>query len=910
MTTNLYFYNLPVNLLNKNFIMDSWETYLGTLTPLAKTSFQFLRFDVDKTIKVNMGQEYSLNNITSTTYNYLKVTCTPTNNVTSTYYYFIKNIRQVSESTLEFSLRMDVLNTFKFSSATSITHTYDYNLAPESLIKREHKDRLTNPQNNYRYTIYEDVTLMDTRMGNQFTSLSGTIPSAVVLIYVRFKLYLLDMLNDPDYLSAAFPCTYELNDGIFNLIIAQNGVLIRKSQITTGRITFLIDGIRLLDTDNGDIELFKYETYSPTQYEWIFEYKPTVRTTTNTISYNSATWDIIKKYCPTALVPILGEKTRVYYNIVSITTYDRIIDQYQEGLSTNLFKTGENILYDEDVDNQWYVVYASTADVVTDSDTSTQAKYVNPVQVRFYSDTGYSVTTSSAFIATLYASEVPNYVNYAEYLIINGDKMDASSYIEYNGVQYTKADIPAGWIGFSIRRDSQNLFSSIAVYEWGFPVMVRTEYVLDNTPVSSIKLYNINSVPICKASGSISTTALEPDEVIQIGSGGNTFSGTSLPWGSVDLSDPKMIKAFAFPYAPVEFLAGKKSFDSMPDNCSYSTANDCLILLDPQAESFKRSITFGVSSPFNDCFVTITTPAIKKSRVIECESKLYHSDYYQPKFVYDSFAFSFNLEDVDVSSLNYGDNFNVQYIVSKNVVSKFAFIFDQYKCTRETQNYNNVLTIERNNEKALYNNAYLNYIRSGGYSYDTKKASSQNAVNGVTTALSIVGAAGGIIAGTVTGQAQLAAAGIAFGVGAIASIARNIHTAQEQDRAINQKLMQTQMQATSVQGSEDIDILTAFSGNKAKLVYYDLSTRMKQAMWDLFHYCGYATHEQKVPSTDTRLYFNYIQGDVIIKEFKFSQEIAELITKKWQEGVTFMHYVSDEYDWTQQYENYETSLMS
>ena len=167
-----------------------------------------------------------------------------------------------------------------------------------------------------------------------------------------------------------------------------------------------------------------------------------------------------------------------------------------------------------------------------------------------------------------------------------------------------------------------------------------------------------------------------------------------------------------------------------------------------------------------------------------------------------------------------------------------------------------------------------------------------------------LGAGVGALIGKATGNAGKGAA-----IGAAAGIIRSVHTAQEQDRAISQKLNQQLIEGTSVQGSEDIDILTAFSGNKAKIVEYKLSDIMQTAMWDLFHYCGYATHEQKKPVTTGRLYFNFIQAEIIFESYNFNEDIADDIENKWNEGVTFFHAVSGAYDIEQQYENFEISLM-
>lgn len=380
------------------------------------------------------------------------------------------------------------------------------------------------------------------------------------------------------------------------------------------------------------------------------------------------------------------------------------------------------------------------------------------------------------------------------------------------------------------------------------------------------------------------------------------------------MTDPRLIKCIAFPYAPCEFLVGVTSFRAVPDGVVFNTDN-VLELNIQQSELFNYTKSFEGVSPQQNVLMDVEDMVIgsKIAKNIKYESKLFHSDYYQAKFVYDSFSFLFQLENIDIdkyieNSTNF-KNLEVNYVCSRNVQSKFMFGFPQYALKMSIQDYDNVLTIERNNEKALFNNAYINYIRSGGYAYDQKKANSQNAVNGITSALSIVGATASTIGGAVSGNGLLAVAGVTLAVSSVAQIVRSVHTAQEQDRAISQKLLQSYMQGSSVQGSEDIDILTAFSGNKAKLCYYELSDRMKQAMWDLFYYCGYATHEQKIPNVTTRLYFNFVQAEIVYDEFTFNEDIADDIKNKWKEGVTFFHKVDDEWDIEQQYENFEVSLI-
>ena len=273
-----------------------------------------------------------------------------------------------------------------------------------------------------------------------------------------------------------------------------------------------------------------------------------------------------------------------------------------------------------------------------------------------------------------------------------------------------------------------------------------------------------------------------------------------------------------------------------------------------------------------------------QARDIQYEPKLLNSTFSYDKFVYDSYGFPFRLEYLDVANyLNTwginNDNFYVNYVCSNSILSKFYFEFPQYVCNYETQDYNNLLIIDRNNEKALYNNAFINYMKTGGYGHDTNKAATQNVINGISTALSLAGAIAAFASSGVTGGAGIAA-GIGLTATAFTGIARTINTANEQDTAISQKVNQAALQGTSVLGGGDVSLFKMYGKNKPKMVHYETSQVMKNALWDLFYYCGYATFEQKIPNVNTRIYFNFVQAEIEFKLYNFNNDIAEDIKNK------------------------------
>lgn len=590
----------------------------------------------------------------------------------------------------------------------------------------------------------------------------------------------------------------------------------------------------------------------------------------------------------------------------------RKIDTFQEGVETYLFKQSENDLLDKDRYNTYYVIYNSLNNVVTTA-SDTNSIYVNPVKIDITSDNSINFVSSSPSRKVLEAQDerIPKIKNRYELITLNKDDMSNSAYIEVNGTKYYKSSFVGDEQYFVIKRKNNNdiTFSNVGFFDpiHAGPFEDITRSV--GTNVDSVTFYDINTLRVYNSDDGDEYWR-GGDIYIEIGSGASGVVDTTKSWNQLDLTNPRLIKAINYPYCPNSWMVGKDEIDNLPAIYQYNSTFDTIELINPQENDFDREIYFDSPNPISIYEVTRAYVSDENRNDIY-ESKIYHSDFYQAKFVYDSYGFTYQMENIDINSYfeNFTlDKFIVRYVISANVLSKFMFQFIQYVTFRSTQDYENVLIIDRNNEKALYTNAYINYIKSGGYSYDTKKANSQNAINGITSALSIVGAIASFASTPVSGGIGIAG-GIGLAISSASSIIRNIHTAQEQDRAISQKLLQATNQATQVHGSEDIDILKAFSNNKAKMVYYAPSDIMRDALLDLFYYCGYATHEQKIPNVKSRRYFNFVQGEIILDQYTFNEDIADRIKEKWMSGVTFIHKVGTYWDIDQVKENIENSIL-
>ncbi len=399
---------------------------------------------------------------------------------------------------------------------------------------------------------------------------------------------------------------------------------------------------------------------------------------------------------------------------------------------------------------------------------------------------------------------------------------------------------------------------------------------------------------------------------------------------TLDRTDESLLKIIELPYPLVDINAVPAEVWTYGDNqlsLDRTNGEHFIYTLNPEY------------NPLEIFDVEWANPNITTNRNDKYESKIYNSEFYIPKFVYDSFNYQYQLENVDISSVSYfyPTKYNeetqqwetvkkeneIEYQVSSTMNSRFLFTFD-VPLKRSTSDYDNICVVNRNNELPIYNDSYLNYVRTG-YNYD-KKNKDANLAKGVAGA--VAGGIGGAIATGLAVAKIGAVAGstvgpigtaIGAGVGAVVGLATSIIglaiSQSQADESIKRKLDETAQQATSVAGGDDIDLLNTYTnGNKAKYVTYSCSDKVKQTMLDLFYYCGYKEDVREVPDFNSRVWFNFVQCEPVFDEEDCSvyKEYLTDIKARYQEGVTNYHRVrygpEYRYDWDQEKENWEASL--
>lgn len=370
---------------------------------------------------------------------------------------------------------------------------------------------------------------------------------------------------------------------------------------------------------------------------------------------------------------------------------------------------------------------------------------------------------------------------------------------------------------------------------------------------------------------------------------------------TINRTDSDIAKVIKLPYRPCD------------DNYSgwgYDAAQHMLILKNLDTPLEKSIITN--YNPFEPLEFTGDEPSLNADKDAKWESKLFHSDYYQPKFIYDSFSFIFALE----RQKNYVSllEFSIIFTATGTINSRFLFTFASYNVDGYAlEDYSNILPIARNNELPIYNSDYINYIKMG-FNYDVKTKQRQEAGQWIGTALSLVGSIASFASSSVTGGFGIAG-GISLATATLGQLVNAVNSTAQAEANQAQKLYQLRQQKESVMGSDDIDLMSKYTGNKAKWMLYEVSERMKSVLYDLFFYTGYLDGTSKIPNVSTRKWFNFLSCDLVINEDNnLNDDIINDIKAKYGIGVTFMHCNTinavKTWDWAQEKENWEVTLFN
>ena len=570
--------------------------------------------------------------------------------------------------------------------------------------------------------------------------------------------------------------------------------------------------------------------------------------------------------------------------------FHRKIDNYDEGFApVKYYDSGESIRVTS-ADYDFYLIYRNKEDLNTSSSVPMECYCCASEEINLNISVDYTGIQFSNYNVgdSLYVFSNDN----AQFTTkINGTNYTIGGSSQYKGIAFVKRSVNN--VAYLLRESDAVLTGPIgnsALTDVTATVNVKVCRGFD--PGSDTSIYNYYYI--------LGQVDAREYSIIKIGQ----TSATLLSINSVDRTDTRIVKIIKMPYAPftLDFVNNKLN---IPAGWTYS--GGYLLLNDLNTEFL--NIVEGNDDLSDYVNLTVVPSDIGKNKDndIKYESKLYNSNFFSLKYIYDSFEKEFLLERYNTNSAFPGVriDFKQSNNISSNAVFKFIPMNGTYK---EPTLYGQYLNVNRQNEVALYNSDYLNYIRNG-YNYDKKAKERQDLAGWIGTAVGV----GATLLSFIPGAGLVgAAAAISFGASTINSIVSTLNTSISNEQALQQKLENNKRSAASVSNTEDLNLLSYYNGNRLIKYTENINDNIKKSIYDLFRLTGYACNEYAVPVVNSRLYYNFLQckADIEETDWTYGKEFLDDIKAKYEIGVTYFHRVDGTYDWHQRKENFETWLLT
>ena len=518
-----------------------------------------------------------------------------------------------------------------------------------------------------------------------------------------------------------------------------------------------IDGykfIRYIGLQNSDTGEWFY--YFVTDYERLSEncinfilVMDSLNSTLSNVSYK-------RKLEFTDKTNITREHVDRFYQNPNGSTYLRNIPMLPEGINPPLYKTKsiklDTLQQGDYSKNNWYLVYRTE---IEPGETDL-TKIGNPIKCYLLND-----------LPIKYQSATDDYtMSISEFKEGSGN---------YNTLGFTNAGANTGKITLANREvDMSNLaYIYIRVIGEGGTEQFRIDgSALDGTQTllatgsgNIVFSGNWNKGHYLNTSFSTSTNKYEPSDpykaIYEVEQSTILFNvatfadGYTKAFNDLDRTDSRLVKIICLPYCPVDYIVN--SIGNFVIKAPWVKPNDWDIVDHMiQIKDINRVLEVDLSKVVSDDtanykeltqFININDIQYDTPRFIP-ESKLYHSEFFQRTYFYDSFVYTVNLERMIVNP----DDWRTQdltktyltYQMTNGIKSTMMFSFPTpQECEwYESENYSKYLIVNRNNEVSMYDNAYLDYIRNG-YNYDVKAKNrniAMSALNMLTgTASSLLG---------------------------------------------------------------------------------------------------------------------------------------------------------------------------
>lgn len=850
----------PFKLMSsKLFIVEDFENYLATFTPLILNDFQYIK---DESMQISIKIIANESNIDLLKENRWKYCSIQNEDADYPRYYFINNIEWVSQGACVLSLLLDVLNTFRIGR--------DYSFNAKTNILREHRNRF--------------------EVGEQTRTLEALPYATLMMKWHNEWVYFLQNIVDNPITTLTFTKPVDSQMESYDLWLLDPDELEIHDHYKFDKIIFI--------EDSSEIEFYLNE-------ELVFTGRSGEQYASGYIMAIRS--EYMEGQDSEGGVPDYKQKiARMSSGIIKYSNnIYRIIDKNSEDINPVLFKqNNDEVIIDENSVGvpTWSLVYRNQDEPSPDDLT-------NPVNCFLVPDIDIEVNYGTSESGRISPNDLSSGTNYMvlerelsfpinEFKDSNGNSICSTTNkrgiifrLQSGAIQYYVLEFLGGYT-FN-RLDGPYTTSYIDLAKPSFIYGTPSDSQIMKLITSSYNYYSI------------------PHEWV----GTNTwqFSSQSSIINSInswDKTDAKIIKIINLPYIPddIPLVNGLLTPSGRYNVVSLGPSQNVQALqLNDLNYKWLNHIDTDQISPIEKVFNIGDTIF----QTEDYESKMYNSEFYVNKYVYDSFALPVIMENVDYTRFkaeNPSGTMNINFYATSTINSRFAFEFAEYTCSRGDSDYYNWLIVARNNEATLYNSAYINYIRAG-YNYEVKNKNISSTMSWVGFGAGVIGTIGSIIGAVYSGGIAIPMA-VGLATTTAMSLANAINTTTKNERDMEQKLNQLKEQSANVMGADDFDLMQRYNGNKLLLMEYKPSEAMQDLLKKTFYYLGYKCNRYAIPETNTRESFNYLACNPVFNIFSknLTSEIENQLELLYKNGVTFIHKRLLDWDLEQTSENLENDM--
>ena len=270
------------------------------------------------------------------------------------------------------------------------------------------------------------------------------------------------------------------------------------------------------------------------------------------------------------------------------------------------------------------------------------------------------------------------------------------------------------------------------------------------------------------------------------------------------------------------------------------------------------------------------------TRNMNYESKMFGSYVMDRQLIYDAFALPLQFEYLSANRRT-----TLRMYVDKPIDMTGSFCFGVPYNFNSTTYLSTYMTCQRNNNITIYTSDYIDYIRNG-YNYDQKQQSMNKLKTGIDLSIGAVSANLGLAKGVASGGSVGMLAGTTA-LGQVSSAINSAFALEQNTRALNQKRMTLMTASPTMSGSTSVEMFADINGgNYVKYVRSEPSSSMKNKIYNMFYFNGYADNEyyDTLPSMQTRYFFDFVQASIGRCTIGDTKE-RERVVRAYEEGITF-----------------------